>query len=226
MAHLGNKLGCYIKPDGDHVALMPVTLKLWAVNLKDGQPGITERNPPPNHLFDNVVRKTKARVSFFTPLDTSKPPVQSSLDLTNVHAGTAVQPWTLPSMPQVQPNFYGNTGFSPVFYSAYPSPPTGFSDPGVPGVLPMGIPPAQNTQLIPPLRQELLQLPLGLFLSRLEELYPAYAFLPFQEELEGNGITPDLIPSMSDADLDSIFGKNSIGKRIVLRRLLGRDSVG
>jgi hypothetical protein len=40
-----------------------------------------------------------------------------------------------------------------------------------------------------------------------------------------NGITPDLIPSMSDTDLDSIFGKNSMGKRIILRRLLGRDSV-
>jgi hypothetical protein len=223
MAHLGNKLGCYIKPDGEHVALTPITLKLWAVNLKDAQPGITERNPPPNHLFDNVVRKTKARVSFSTPPVTSEsnPPVQPSPNPTNVHAGAAVHPWMLPPVPQAQSNFYGNLGFPPLFYTAYPNPQTGFSGPGVTALSPMGLPPAENT----PLRQELLQLPLPIFLSRLEELYPTHDFLAFEEELEENGITPDLISSMSDADLDSILGKNSVGKRIVLRRLLGRDSV-
>jgi hypothetical protein len=121
--------------------------------------------------------------------------------------------------PQIPPAFYGNAAFPPMFYPAYPGPgpQTGFPNYG-------GANMSQNAQPIHPLRQELLQLPLSIFLSRLEELYPMHEFLTFQEDFEINGITPDLIPAMSDADLENVLGKNSMGMRIVLRRLLGRDS--
>jgi hypothetical protein len=253
MVHAGNKLGCYIKPDAGHVAITPVNLRLWALNLRHGEDGITEKNPPPNHLFDNVIRNTKARVTFSLPSETNETHASGSILSPTVtefptppappavtqippqipphippqmppHIPPQMPPHIPPQMPpqmpvQIPPGFYGNAAFPPTFYPAYPGPgpQTGFPNYG-------GANMSQNAQPIHPLRQELLQLPLSIFLSRLEELYPMHEFLTFQEDFEINGITPDLIPAMSDADLDNVLGKNGMGMRIVLRRLLGRDS--
>jgi hypothetical protein len=59
--HPGNNLGCYVTHTANHIAITLCALNIWAVGLQRGQPGITERHPPPTNLFENETKKSRAR---------------------------------------------------------------------------------------------------------------------------------------------------------------------
>jgi hypothetical protein len=242
--HPGNNLGCYITRTGNHVAITPSSLNIWATGLQRGIAGVTDRNPPPAHSFDNEAKKTRARTALKSRSrsPSTKSDAQATTSMPSPWPGYPQQPgapnpWAM--APPIPPNPY--MGFPPTygggpFFGGYPSVPNaGFAGyppavygqgSAVPGTTSMGsgLNSGSSGSAFDLQRQELVALPLPIFLSRLEEIYPDHDFLTCQDKLELNGITPDLIAEMSDKELDSVLGDGSLGKRLILRRLLGKGS--
>jgi hypothetical protein len=71
---------------------------------------------------------------------------------------------------------------------------------------------------------ELLKLPLEFFFARVQALDTRHDLSTLREDFEKHGIyTPDLIPFMSDADLDTVLGEGRLGVRLFLRKIVGRQ---
>jgi hypothetical protein len=72
-------------------------------------------------------------------------------------------------------------------------------------------------------RGRLLALPLGSFLARVQDLDMEHDYTDLEERFAAEGLTPHLLPSMSDADLDAVLGPGKMGIRLFLRNLVGRQ---
>ncbi|KAA8895876.1 hypothetical protein FN846DRAFT_893752 [Sphaerosporella brunnea] len=76
-----------------------------------------------------------------------------------------------------------------------------------------------------PDRTELFNLPLSSFMARVQDMDTAHDYQQVEERFIEEGITPQLIPAMSDVDLDTVLGPGNMGMRLFLRRLVGRQEI-
>ncbi|KAI5804410.1 hypothetical protein EDC01DRAFT_760658 [Geopyxis carbonaria] len=209
--HAENKNGCYVKPNGDHIQITPTALKYWACCLKDELSGVSDRNPPACQWFENTTPKRK------------------QAGATGGSPNAVPLPQTPPPMMHPQHMYY-NSPYSQGYGSWPPPFPT---YPNIPHNIHSGMPiaspsPAAKTQLSPSKaeeRRKLLELPLLYFLTRLQNMDTRHNILDLQPLFEDRGITPNLIPSMSDADLDEVLGKERMGIRLFIRKIVGRETV-
>ncbi|KAI5797730.1 hypothetical protein EDC01DRAFT_629112 [Geopyxis carbonaria] len=205
--HDANKNGCYVKPNGEHVGILPNTLKYWACALKDSHDGVTMRVPPMCHWFGNLPSKQNSIKK--TVPEPTIPPTTPPKSLWPSHPiPYGVNPYL--QYPHLPP------------YAGYPP---NYGMPSTPTPASMAVSLPTNSPGKSQRRKELLDLPMSAFLAQLENLHPRYAgkLLCLEDLFEDQGITPDLLPCMSDRDLDSILGHNRMGIRLFLRREVGRN---
>jgi hypothetical protein len=79
---------------------------------------------------------------------------------------------------------------------------------------------------VPPKPTELFKLPLDLFIARLEELdlLHEHDIRGLGKRLGEAGVTPDLIPSMDNGELESLLGPGTLKIRLFVRRAVRWES--
>jgi hypothetical protein len=87
-------------------------------------------------------------------------------------------------------------------------------------------PASTQSASVPPKPTELFNLPLELFITRLEELdiLHEHDIRGFGERLREAGVTPDLIPAMDNGELESLLGPGKLKTRLFLRRAVRWES--
>jgi hypothetical protein len=200
--HPSNRHGCFINPNGEHVTMTPGMLNYWGAMLKDKTPGVTVNHPPTHHFFDSSGMRTQSAApkTRSRQVEPAQPPPTS-----NPAAGFNAQ-FPFGMMPSGMPLLF-------------PFPPStgNFVSPAGSGGV--SVPPASAE------RAELLALPLSSFMARIQDMDTAHDYALVEERFIEEGITPQLIPVMSDVDLDTVLGPGNMGMWLFLRRLVGRQEV-
>ncbi|KAI5796524.1 hypothetical protein EDC01DRAFT_629327 [Geopyxis carbonaria] len=249
--HTQNKSGCWVKQSGDHLPIPPGALRYWAACLKDKLPlYVTEKVPPVCHWFENSPKKSTKlpKTPPHTPVQSAIVPVNqpsSSHAAGNAATGIMDHQYLAPTgFPNIPPHLHALYNAPPMQcnpYSSFANPwasisplhypiPHNFQAPvsnsavyssAAPSITtPVGAISPSTTQR----RKELVQLPLRQFLQKLDQIDPRHSIIDMFDNFDQEGITPDLIPSMSDSELDEILGKGRKGIRLYLRKHVGKDS--
>jgi hypothetical protein len=205
--HPSNQHGCFINSNGEHVTMTPGMLNYWAAMLKDKTPGVTVNNPPTHHFFDSSRVRAQA-----TPKTRSRQAEPTQSPTTSHPAAGINAQFPFGMMPSGMPLLFPFPGSAGNFFS----PAGSGSGSGSGGV---------SAPTVSAERAELLALPLSSFIARIQDMDTAHDYEPVEEKFIEEGITPQLIPAMSDVDLDTVLGPGNMGTRLFLRRLVGREEI-